>query len=275
MIFFGKKTIEKRKVRCFEKHLFFALLIYYQKMYCMKNLFLLVAFFGLALFVSCGGEKTGTAENEGAAEETQSEATSRGAADGETMVLIETDFGNIKAKLYDSTPKHRDNFIKLAKEGFYDGTLFHRVIPGFMVQGGDPDSKTAQPGQPLGMGGPGYTIPAEIGAKHYRGALSAARRGGAGNPEKESSGSQFYIVQNGPVPPAQLEQMIAQRGLEYTQEEKDYYIKYGGTPFLDGDYTVFGMVTEGFDVIDKIANAQRDKSDRPLEDIKMKVSVIE
>lgn len=240
----------------------------------MKNLFTFLALASFTIFASCGGgenkDTTATAD----ADKKDASAVSRSAASGETMILIETDMGNIKAKLYDSTPKHRDNFIKLANEGFFDGTIFHRVIPGFMIQGGDPDSKTAQPGQPLGMGGPGYTIPAEIGAKHYRGALSAARRGGPGNPQKESSGSQFYVVQNGPVPAAQLEQIIAQRGLTYTQEEKDYYTNYGGTPFLDGDYTVFGMVTEGLDVVDKIANAQKDERDRPLEDIKMKVSVI-
>lgn len=241
----------------------------------MKNLFTLLALASFIIFASCGGgENTATENAEGAA----SSRTSTSASDSETMILIETDFGNIKAKLYDSTPQHRDNFIKLAKEGFFDGTLFHRVIDGFMIQGGDPDSKTAQPGQPLGMGGPGYTLPAEIGAKHYRGALSAARRGGAGNPEKRSSGSQFYIVQNGPVPQAQMAQMVQQlaaKGVQYSQAEIDYYTTYGGTPFLDGDYTVFGMVTEGLDVVDKIARVQKDQGDRPIEDIKMKVSVIE
>jgi peptidyl-prolyl cis-trans isomerase B (cyclophilin B) len=244
----------------------------------MKNLLSLLALASFTFFVSCGGgDKTAT-EN---AEEPQTEEASSAqtsTATGETMVLIETDMGNIKAKLYDSTPEHRDNFIKLAKEGFYDGTLFHRVIDGFMIQGGDPDSKTAQPGQPLGMGGPGYTLPAEIGAKHYRGALSAARRGGPSNPEKRSSGSQFYIVQNGPIPQAQMTQMaqqLAAKGVQYSQAELDYYINYGGTPFLDGDYTVFGMVTEGLEVVDKIAKVQKGQGDRPVEDIKMKVSVIE
>ncbi len=243
----------------------------------MKKIFLFLAMAQLVIFMSCGGGENTTSEDGGdaASEETQETTTTSGSASGETMVLIETDLGNIKAKLYDSTPQHRDNFIKLAKEGFYDGTLFHRVMPGFMVQGGDPDSKGAQPGQRLGMGGPGYTIPAEIGAKHFRGALSAARQGDQVNPEKRSSGSQFYIVQNGPMTPQVFQQMTAANGIQYTQEEKDYYLNYGGYPALDGGYTVFGMVTEGLDVVDKIAAAQRDRADRPVQDIKMKVSVIE
>lgn len=247
----------------------------------MKNVFTLLALASFTILLSCGkGKKDeGTEAKTGSEPEKQeASATQTQVADGKTMVLIETPFGNIKAKLYDSTPAHRDNFVKLAKEGFFDGTLFHRVIEGFMIQGGDPDSKNAQAGQALGMGGPGYTLPAEIGAKHYRGALSAARRGGAGNPEKRSSGSQFYIVQNGPVPPAQMQQMTTQlksKGVTYTQAELDYYTNYGGTPFLDGDYTVFGMVTEGLEVVDKIAKVQKNESDRPLEDIKMKVSIIE
>lgn len=242
----------------------------------MKKIFLFLAMAQLAIFMSCGGGENTTSENGGDAtsEETQETATSSGSASGETMVLIETSLGNIKVKLYDSTPQHRDNFIKLANDGFYDGTLFHRVIPNFMVQGGDPNSKNAQPGQPLGMGGPGYTIPAEIGAKHFRGALSAARQPDQVNPQKASSGSQFYIVQNGPVPPQQLDFIAQQKNIQYTQEEKDYYINYGGYPGLDNDYTVFGMVTEGLEVVDKIAYAQKDGRDRPIEDISMKVSVI-
>jgi len=159
--------------------------------------------------------------------------------------VIHTEFGDMKGILYNETPKHRDNFVKLAKSGFYDGLLFHRVIMGFMIQGGDPQSKNAKAGQPLGMGDPGYTIPAEFNAnlKHKRGALAAAR---TDNPEKASSGSQFYIV----------------------QPEK-------GTHFLDMNYTVFGEVTEGLDVIDKIASAPKDQGDRPLKDIKMTVKIIE
>ncbi len=230
----------------------------------MKKLVLFFTLAQLLVFVSCnsGGETATSTEDTAAS------------ATGETMLLIETGMGNIKVKLYDSTPQHRDNFIKLAKEGFYDGTLFHRVIPGFMIQGGDPDSKTAQPGQALGRGGPGYTIPAEIGAKHFRGALSAARQPDQVNPQRASSGSQFYIVQNGPVPEEQFNQFAQYTGTQYTAEEKDYYLKYGGTPQLDSQYTVFGTVVEGMDVVDKIAMVQRDQADRPLEDIKMKVKIL-
>lgn len=161
--------------------------------------------------------------------------------------VIHTDYGDMKGILYNETPKHRDNFVKLAKSGYYDGTLFHRVIKGFMIQGGDPNSKTAKPGQALGMGDPGYTIPAEFNTKllHKRGALAAARKGGPSNPNKESSGSQFYIV----------------------EPEK-------GTHFLDNDYTVFGEITEGLDVITKIASVEKDKSDRPLKDIKMTIKIL-
>lgn len=200
-------------------------------------------------------------------------ACSQSSTSNDTIVVIETDLGTIKAKLYDSTPKHKENFIKLAKEGFFDGTLFHRVIPGFMIQGGDPDSKTAAPGQRLGMGGPGYQIDAEIGALHYRGVLAAARLGGPSNPEKKSSGSQFYIVQGGPLQEAQLAQIEQQKGLKYTPEQRQRYLTEGGTPFLDNDYTAFGEVIEGMDVVDKIANMPRDQADRPQQDIKMKVTI--
>jgi cyclophilin family peptidyl-prolyl cis-trans isomerase len=161
--------------------------------------------------------------------------------------VIHTDYGDMKGFLYNETPQHRDNFVKLAKSGYYDGTLFHRVIKGFMIQGGDPDSKTPKSGQAIGKGGPGYTIPAEINPKlqHKRGALAAARLGGPTNPKKVSSGSQFYIV----------------------EPEK-------GTHSLDNDYTVFGEITEGLDVITKIASVQKDKSDRPLKDIKMTIKIL-
>jgi cyclophilin family peptidyl-prolyl cis-trans isomerase len=162
--------------------------------------------------------------------------------------VIHTEFGDMKGILYNETPKHRDNFVKLAKSGFYDGLLFHRVIMGFMIQGGDPTSKTAKAGQRLGGGDPGYTIPAEFNPalKHKRGALAAARTGDDVNPTKASSGSQFYIV----------------------QPEK-------GTHFLDMNYTVFGEITDGFDVIDKIASAPKDAGDRPLKDIKMTVKIVD
>lgn len=194
-----------------------------------------------------------------------------GCGDNEEVVVIETRLGNMELELYDSTPKHKENFLKLVEEGFYDSLLFHRVIPGFMVQGGDPDSKNADPGQRLGMGGPGYTIDAEIGAAHVKGALSAARRGGPSNPEKESSGSQFYIVTGSPVTAAQLDNIEQRKGMTYTEEERAIYLEEGGTPQLDGDYTVFGRLISGFDVAEKIANEPRDQADRPQKDIEMKV----
>jgi len=162
--------------------------------------------------------------------------------------LIHTDLGDMKGILYNQTPNHRDNFVKLVKSGFYDGTLFHRVIMGFMIQGGDPTSKTAKPGQRLGGGDLGYTIPAEFNPaiQHKRGALAAARTGDNVNPSKASSASQFYIV----------------------QPDK-------GTHFLDMNYTVFGEITDGFDVIDKIASAPKDASDRPIDDIKMTIQIID
>ncbi len=194
-------------------------------------------------------------------------------SDNRKKVVIETEYGNMTAVLYDETPQHRDNFIKLANEGFFDDLLFHRVIKGFMIQGGDPDSRGAAAGKRLGMGGPGYTIPAEFVDQHIhlKGALSAARTGGPSNPEKKSSGSQFYVVQGKPVPEAQLNAMAQQKN--YTEEQKQAYKEKGGAPFLDRDYTVFGMVIEGLDVIDKIAAVQTAPGDRPVEDVKMKVRV--
>jgi peptidyl-prolyl cis-trans isomerase B (cyclophilin B) len=190
--------------------------------------------------------------------------------DDRTTAIIETDYGIIKVKLLDSTPKHRDNFIKLAKEGFYDGLLFHRVVPGFMIQGGDPDSRNATPGQQLGMGDPGYMIEPEIGAPHIRGALAAARNQ---NPQKKSSGSQFYIVQGQPVDDSYLDQTEAHKGIKYNPTQRQLYKEVGGTPFLDMDYTVFGEVVSGMEVIEKIAALPRDPSDRPNKDIRMKVRI--
>ncbi len=242
------------------------------------------------------------------------------------QVLIKTEFGNIKLVLYNETPKHRDNFLKLAKEGFYDGTLFHRVIKGFMIQGGDPTTKNAQPGEKLGKGGPGYTIEAEINPKfiHKRGALAAARMGDNINPEKRSSGSQFYIVQGQVIPPNQIPALIESANQQLPQkmmnqlalakrdsfqmfqknndkagfdklverikkeamekakenpyklsdEQYHYYTTIGGVPDLDGEYTVFGEVIEGMDVVDKIASQEMGPNDRPVKDIKMEVKVI-
>ena len=192
----------------------------------------------------------------------------------EQHILIETELGNMKVLLYNSTPKHRDNVIKLVKEGFYDDLLFHRVINNFMIQGGDPDSRNASPQQMLGQGGPGYTIDAEIGALHFKGALSAARLPDAINPEKQSSGSQFFIVQGYKVQDQELDRWEQEKGIKYTPEQRKIYREVGGYPFLDHDYTVFGEVVEGLDVIDKIAAVQVGAADRPIKDLKMKISLL-
>ncbi|HMG90158.1 MAG TPA: peptidylprolyl isomerase [Chryseolinea sp.] len=245
------------------------------------------------------------------------------------IVTIKTSHGNMVAILYDETPKHKENFIKLAREHFFDSTLFHRVIEGFMIQGGDPDSKSALPGQPLGRGGPGYTIDAEFNPKliHERGALSAARIGDQQNPMKASNGSQFYVVQGRVVTEAELKldpekyqlalrqffQNDANRPLsdslvallqsgdmktyqdyllkirprvekatgmnaskEVSPERLKAYTTVGGTPDLDGGYTVFGKVIKGMEVVDKIAAVQKGPGgERPLEDIPMTVIVEE
>ncbi|HMO39837.1 MAG TPA: peptidylprolyl isomerase [Saprospiraceae bacterium] len=192
------------------------------------------------------------------------------------LVEIETKFGTMLVELYDDTPQHRDNFLKLAEDGFYDGLLFHRVINNFMVQGGDPSSREAKPGQQLGIGGSGYTIPAEFvdTLVHVKGALAAARQGDQVNPEKRSSGSQFYIVHGQTTTRATLDQIEGRKGFRYGQAQRDAYAALGGTPFLDRDYTVFGRVIEGLEVIDAIATAQTAPGDRPVEDIAMKMRVI-
>ncbi len=193
-------------------------------------------------------------------------------------VKISTDFGDMIVALYNRTPQHRDNFLKLAKEGFFNDLLFHRVINQFMIQGGDPKSKDAPAGQQLGNGGPGYTIPAEFDFPdlyHKKGALSAARQGDQVNPQKESSGSQFYVVQGKKVMPQELQQLEQRAKIKYTPEQIETYRSIGGTPFLDASYTVFGEVVEGLDVIDKIAVVPTAKGDRPLEDVKMTVTVVE
>lgn len=195
----------------------------------------------------------------------------------ETFVLITTNYGKMKIRLYDETPQHKANFIKLVNEGYYNGTLFHRVISGFMIQGGDPDSKTAKPGQMLGNGGPGYTIPAEFNANlfHKKGALAAARLGDNINPNKESSGSQFYIVHGKTYSMEDLNSMEKRLNIQFTEEQKKIYSTTGGTPFLDRNYTVFGEVIEGFDVIDNIATVKTAPGDRPLEDVKMEIKVVD
>ena len=190
-----------------------------------------------------------------------------------TRVKITTDFGVIIVRLYDKTPKHRDNFIKLANAHFFDSLLFHRVIQGFMIQGGDPQSKNAQPGQMLGAGDVGYTIPAEFDTSfiHKKGALAAAR---TENPAKASSGCQFYIVQGKTWTDADLSGMEMQQGRKYTAAQRNIYKTIGGTPFLDMGYTVFGEVESGLNVIDKIASVPKALGDRPIGDVRMKIEVI-
>jgi len=250
-------------------------------------------------------------------------------AQTEQQVLIETSYGNIKLKLYNETPLHRDNFIKLVNQGFYDSLLFHRVINAFMIQGGDPDSKRAKAAQELGNGDVGYSIPAEFRSNifHKKGVLAAAREGDDVNPLQASSGCQFYIVHgkvfndsllnlaanrivkmmaynkvvNNPNNKALFEQLKAFEKVEnkdsiqaikakidvihqeeiakmpehkFTEEQIKIYKSLGGTPHLDGSYTIFGEVFEGLEVVDKIAAAPRDSNDRPLEDIRMKMSLI-
>lgn len=250
--------------------------------------------------------------------------------DKETMLKIETSLGDIKVKLYNETPQHRDNFIKLAEDGTYNGTLFHRVIKDFMVQAGDPDSKNAPKGKMLGSGDVGYTVPAEFVYPKYfhkKGALSAARQGDDVNPKKESSGCQFYVVTGKVYSDSTILSMeqqknegklnnifnaLAQKHMKeiykmrkandeeglyalqdtllaqaeaeaakqpdfhFTPEQVKAYTTVGGTPHLDGEYTVFGEVVEGMDVIDKIQQVKTDRSDRPAEDVKIiKVTVID
>ena len=254
--------------------------------------------------------------------------TSCGQPDKDKYVLIETEYGNMKIKLYAETPEHQANFIKLAEQGFYNGQIFHRVIHGFMIQGGDPDSKNAQPGALVGTGGDqSFTLPAEFNNRFYhkRGALSAARKGDQVNPEKRSSGSQFFIVQGTPLTKAEIEDIQKSKNLQrgqgiffrlvnenkekiaqlraagkaeelnalaaelqkkaeeeskqgtdyiFSPEQIEAYTTIGGCPALDNEYTVFGEVTEGLDVIDKIAAQMTDQNDRPLKDIKFKVTVL-
>jgi cyclophilin family peptidyl-prolyl cis-trans isomerase len=191
-----------------------------------------------------------------------------------TRVLITTDSGNMVIRLYDSTPLHRDNFVTKVNQGFYDSLLFHRVINGFMIQGGDPDSRNAQSGQMLGMGSaPGDRIPAEFRSTlfHKKGALAAARDN---NPEMASSNCQFYLVQGKLYTDEQLNIMQVQTGRVFTPEERAAYKTLGGTPFLDQRYTVYGEVEAGLNIIDKIASVPTAPGDRPLSDMHMKMRVL-
>jgi len=186
----------------------------------------------------------------------------------ETLIVIHTSYGDITAKLYNDTPKHRDNFIKLIKEGWYDDSPFHRVINGFMIQGGSNKN---------GKTDPGYTIEAEIKPNHFhkKGALAAARMPDNVNQEKRSSGSQFYIVQGNKASDQYLDAVEAKTGHHFTAEERETYKTIGGTPHLDGGYTVFGEVLEGFDVIDKIAAVKTGPGNKPIDKVTMKIEILE
>jgi len=190
-------------------------------------------------------------------------------------VRIKTNKGECVVMLYNQTPQHRDNFYKLAKEGFYNGTLFHRVINAFMIQGGDPDSKTAKPGQALGEGDLGYTVPAEFRDSlfHKKGVLAAARDN---NPEKASSASQFYLVQGKTFTDAQLDMVETQRlqGRKIPAYQREVYKTLGGTPHLDKNYTAYGEIVQGLEMVDKIAAVKTATGDRPVEDVKMEVTVL-
>jgi peptidyl-prolyl cis-trans isomerase B (cyclophilin B) len=198
------------------------------------------------------------------------------------IIEIKTSLGNMYAYLYDNTPKHKENFLKLAKEGFFDSTTFHRVIKEFMIQGGDPYSKDPAKANLAGQGGPGYTIEAEFRPEyiHKKGAIAAARLGDMQNPQKASSGSQFYIVQGRPMNDMELKMMedrFKAKNPAYVMSDsvKQIYKTVGGTPFLDTEYTVFGEVIKGLDVIDRIAAVQTGRADKPVTDVRMDINVIE
>lgn len=197
------------------------------------------------------------------------------------IVRIETTCGDIRVALSDDTPLHSKNFLKLAAKGFYDGTLFHRCIKDFMIQGGDPDSRHAAKGQLLGEGDVGYSIPAEFCLPylyHWRGALAAAREPDDVNLEQNSSGCQFYIVYGKKQSPADIKKVrsaLEEKGIELTSQMIDDYVMRGGTPHLDGQYTVFGEVIEGLDVVRQILTLPTDSNDRPLQDVIINRMVIE
>ncbi|MFO7997864.1 MAG: peptidylprolyl isomerase [Bacteroidales bacterium] len=225
--------------------------------------------FSASLFIGCSQAGNGGTQS-------SSEQTADNTADL-PKVKISTEFGDILIELYNETPAHRDNFLKLAREGFFDETLFHRVIDGFMIQGGDPSSKNAQQGQQVGSGGPGYTLPAEItdGLFHKKGAVAAARQGDQMNPERRSSGSQFYIVHGRVFRNEELDALEQQTGRTIPAEQREIYTTVGGTPHLDEAYTVFGQVISGLDVVDQIAGVETGAADRPVSNVPMTVTVIE
>lgn len=222
----------------------------------MKRIFTYIA--AVFLFISCVSSRNASTSNVAA------------------RLKIETDSGTMVLKLYKQTPLHTNNFIKLVKKHYFDGILFHRVIKNFMIQGGDPDSKGAAAGVQLGEGGLKYTIPAEFDTSlyHQRGALAMAREGDDENPAKASSSTQFYIVQGKKYTDAEMDKIQEKMKITIPENHRIVYRTIGGTPFLDMNYTVFGQLESGFDVVEKIANAPRDKKDRPLHDIKMKIRLI-
>lgn len=198
-------------------------------------------------------------------------------SNSQSYVILETSMGNMKIKLYDETPLHKANFLKLVKEGYYDNLLFHRVIKEFMIQGGDPNSRNAAPNAQLGIGGPNYTIPAEFvnTLYHKKGVLAAARQGDQTNPKRASSGSQFYIVQGKTYTDAELNMMETRLGFKFSAEQRNDYKTVGGTPFLDRQYTVFGEVVEGLEVIDAIAAVATGAGDRPKQNVTMKLKIVD
>lgn len=192
------------------------------------------------------------------------------------IVVIETSMGNIEVLLYNDTPLHRDNMLKLINEGYYKNHLFHRVISNFMIQGGDPHSVNAPKGQRLGSGGPGYRVPAELNTSHFhkKGALAAARQGDNINPNRESSGSQFYIVVGQVLTSAQLTTLQSQGAKKpFTPEQIEAYTTVGGTPHLDGSYTVFGEVIKGMEIVDAINSVPTDTYDRPVTDVVFSINL--
>ena len=243
----------------------------------MKKLTFIAATLFYLLMAGCSSSKTSDAPAErtdeitAATENTTEKPQNTRDMENLTKILIKTSEGDITIALYDNTPKHKENFIKLVNDGFYNGVLFHRIIQGFMIQTGDPESKGAPAGKMLGNGGPGYTIPAEFKPENYhkRGAVAAARQGDQVNPTKASSGSQFYIVDGKPFNSNLMAQISYQYGKSFTDEQRKVYETIGGAPFLDGDYTVFGEVVEGMDVVDKIASKPKDRYDRPTADVKI------
>ena len=237
----------------------------------MKKHNVLIILLSALLLLACSQASQADTATTGSDNQEQKNPTKKKKPAQMTKVLLKTSMGDIVIALYDETPLHKENFIKLVNDKYYDGVLFHRIIQNFMIQTGDPESKAAKPGQMLGNGGPGYTIPAEFvpGLYHKRGAVAAARMGDNVNPKKESSGSQFYIVDGRVFSTNDLNRVIQMTGKTYSMEQIKDYTSIGGAPHLDGDYTVFGEVVSGMEIVDKIAAQQKDGRDRPLEDIKI------